>query len=87
MALLAKAQDLGNIQFMMVSFKQLIVIAFGVFYLSACGGKEDSSSAQDRDEGSVSSATSLQSQEVKVSDKLSNFENNSSEPIETGLAK
>ena len=87
MALLAQPQFLGNVPSMMVSFKQLIVIAFGVFYLSACGGKEDSSSAQDRDEGSVSSATSLQSQEVKVSDKLSNFENNSSEPIETGLAK
>lgn len=87
MALLAKAQDLGNVQYMMLSFKQLIVIAFGVFYLSACGGKEDSSSEQGVNEGSVSSTTSLESQEAKVSDKLSDFENNGSEPIETGLAK
>ena len=87
LALLAKAQDLGNVQYMMLSFKQLTVIAFGVFYLSACGGKEDSSSDQGVNEGSASSATNLESQEAKVSDKLSNFENNGSEPIETGLAK
>ena len=87
LALLAEAQDLGNVQSMVTSFKQLIVMAFGVFYLSACGGKEDSNSAQALDEGNVSSASSPESQEANISDESSDSENKAAEPNKTGLAK
>ena len=87
LALLAEAQDLGNVQSMVTSFKQLIVMAFGVFYLSACGGKEDSNSAQALDEGNVSSTSSPATQETNISDKSSDSENKAAEPNETGLAK
>ena len=62
-------------------------MAFGVFYLSACGGKEDSNSAQALDEGNVSSTSSPATQETNISDKSSDSENKAAEPNETGLAK
>ena len=50
-------------------------MAFGVFYLSACGGKEDSNSVQALDEGNISSTSSPESQEANVSDESSDSEN------------